>query len=519
MTSAPPSPAPPSSGKTYYVATNGDDSRSCDEATDINTPKKTVSNVLSSGCLSPGDTLYIRGGTYAGEGWQSVSGSPGNPITISSYPGETAVYDGYLGYSNFGAPDLRVIEMCCSVVHDLVINGLEITSSDPIIDEMKRLDMSNPTDLATWKNVYMPNPRNSYTPFVFNGTGYNERIVISNNYVHHLTAGGMCASGDQIKIINNRIMDTAGTRSAYGCYATMTNSLIKGNIYDHTTYGLHLYDGSSNPGNTANTVFEDNIFSNIGRDTNGHTAWYHYSSGLVANGGVAILIANDGGGNIIRNNQFVNNAGSGVSLWNPNNDTIEYNTFYGNAAGEEWNAVTAVWSPAGPDSLLRNNIFYNNASDMHITGNMTIDHNLIGTDPLFVNPPADFHLQPSSPGKTASDTGGEAGAYGNGNTYVGPDCTGNGSGSGDSGGNPQCQSGTGTPAPLPSSSLTQSPNTSGIPALSPLLPTNPGNPPQQGQPGGGGGGGGGLGGIFQQIINLIIQLLQQLFGGQNQNRQ
>src|SRR5881296_2593221 len=48
---------------TYYVATNGDDSRSCGTAQDINTPKRTINNGTT--CLSGGsDTLLIRGGTY-----------------------------------------------------------------------------------------------------------------------------------------------------------------------------------------------------------------------------------------------------------------------------------------------------------------------------------------------------------------------------------------------------------------------------------------------------------------------
>ena len=78
---------------TRYVATTGSDSNSCVTSQNINTPKQTIASALL--CLVPGDTLYLRGGTYVeainsdnqtiptGTSWNS-------PITIASYPGETA---------------------------------------------------------------------------------------------------------------------------------------------------------------------------------------------------------------------------------------------------------------------------------------------------------------------------------------------------------------------------------------------------------------------------------------------
>src|SRR5215831_18782319 len=48
---------------TYYVATTGNDSRSCATAQTRSTPKATIASGIT--CLSSGDTLYIRGGTYA----------------------------------------------------------------------------------------------------------------------------------------------------------------------------------------------------------------------------------------------------------------------------------------------------------------------------------------------------------------------------------------------------------------------------------------------------------------------
>src|SRR5438093_817612 len=75
---------------TYYVATTGNDSRSCVTSQTITTPKQTIQSGIA--CLTAGDTLYLRQGTYQ----ESIlSGSPSfpsgtswaNPVTIASYPG------------------------------------------------------------------------------------------------------------------------------------------------------------------------------------------------------------------------------------------------------------------------------------------------------------------------------------------------------------------------------------------------------------------------------------------------
>ncbi|MDQ3622672.1 MAG: DUF1565 domain-containing protein [Verrucomicrobiota bacterium] len=57
-------------------------------------PWKTLSHAVKQ--LEPGDTLYLRGGTYYERVYLTESGEPGKPITIRSYPGEIATLDGGL---------------------------------------------------------------------------------------------------------------------------------------------------------------------------------------------------------------------------------------------------------------------------------------------------------------------------------------------------------------------------------------------------------------------------------------
>jgi hypothetical protein len=91
-----PSP-PPVSSNAYYVATTGDDTRTCEQATNISTPRKTINKGIE--CLKGGgDTLYIRGGTYdesLGDGASNNTNPPipngtswTSAVKIAGYPGE-----------------------------------------------------------------------------------------------------------------------------------------------------------------------------------------------------------------------------------------------------------------------------------------------------------------------------------------------------------------------------------------------------------------------------------------------
>ena len=78
----------------YYVAPNGSNNNSGTKGK----PWKTLKFALSQ--LTPGDTLFLRGGTYnEGEITFDISGTKSNPITIKNFPGENPVIDG--GYPEF----------------------------------------------------------------------------------------------------------------------------------------------------------------------------------------------------------------------------------------------------------------------------------------------------------------------------------------------------------------------------------------------------------------------------------
>jgi hypothetical protein len=76
--------------KLYVDAARGDDRNAGTAAT----PWKTLAHALRQ--LKPGDTLYLRGGTYYEKVALTRSGTAEAPITIAAYPGELAIIDGGL---------------------------------------------------------------------------------------------------------------------------------------------------------------------------------------------------------------------------------------------------------------------------------------------------------------------------------------------------------------------------------------------------------------------------------------
>jgi hypothetical protein len=63
-----------------------------DAAGNAKAPWRTINRALEH--LSPGDTLYLRGGIYREQVYCAIAGKPGAPITIRAYPGERVIIDG-----------------------------------------------------------------------------------------------------------------------------------------------------------------------------------------------------------------------------------------------------------------------------------------------------------------------------------------------------------------------------------------------------------------------------------------
>ncbi len=121
----PPAPKPPPGTRVgYYVeappygtsAGNGTDSAPWDLAT-----------ALAGGhanTIHPGDTVWLRVGTYTGSFQTTLSGQPGTPIVFRGYPGERATINGSLAAQG----------------SDLTFWGFEIMQSNPLAIVNRVLD-------------------------------------------------------------------------------------------------------------------------------------------------------------------------------------------------------------------------------------------------------------------------------------------------------------------------------------------------------------------------------------------
>jgi hypothetical protein len=75
------------------------------------------------GQVLPGDTVWLRGGTYSGTWTSTLHGTPNAPIVVRQYPGERATLDGRVERRG---NDIFVVQGAWTLYW-----GFELTSSDP----------------------------------------------------------------------------------------------------------------------------------------------------------------------------------------------------------------------------------------------------------------------------------------------------------------------------------------------------------------------------------------------------
>ncbi len=107
------------SASDFYVATNGSGT-----ACTLTAPCSLATGIGAGSPAHPGDRIYLKAGNYLGLFHADVSGTSGNPITITSAPGQWASIDGGINAGQNGTT-LAINGT------DLVIRDLEIKNSDP----------------------------------------------------------------------------------------------------------------------------------------------------------------------------------------------------------------------------------------------------------------------------------------------------------------------------------------------------------------------------------------------------
>ncbi len=213
----------------YYVSQSGNDSNQGS----FNSPFKTINRGLKFSV--PGDTVFVRSGTYVEKVWLLNSGTISNPISLLAYPGEIAIIDGGGEHPNhdYGA--------LLNVAGDYInVSGFEI--------------------------------RNSNINGVWLG-GYGIKIQggqnrISNMNVHHCWSNGILINGDNCTVEDCRVWEislenefgesqsdwASALSAARNINDGITkNAIIRRNIvYNNWGEGISTYEAEG-------TIIEDNI--------------------------------------------------------------------------------------------------------------------------------------------------------------------------------------------------------------------------------------------------------------------
>ncbi|MBL7064963.1 MAG: right-handed parallel beta-helix repeat-containing protein [Anaerolineae bacterium] len=333
---------PPLQPQVYHVATTGHDSNPGTEAQ----PFRTISKGIS--VLGPGDTLYVKAGTYAENLSSFPSGTSWDaPVTIAAYPGDEVIV----------RPSSGSHAAYFTNAHHVILDG-----------------------------------------FVFDGANVGYNVIEITSEAHHtriqnseITGGpesGILVSGasDSNEFLYLDIHDNGTDDFGHGIYIESSNNLIDHcSVHHNAGWGVHIYNGHSD-GYANNNIVSNNRL---------------YDNASAGNRGPGILLGS-GNGNRAYNNLIWGNV-YGIQISNDAENSEAYNnTIYNNQVG--------IFVYAASDSaILRNNIIYQN-HDGAITdlGSGTVQDHNFATDPGFVNESGhDFHLQPTSPAINAGIALGE----------------------------------------------------------------------------------------------------------------
>ena len=172
--------------------------------------------------VKPGDTIWLRGGTYFGCYVSSLKGAPEQPIILGSFPGEQAVIDAnkvitLLADMAVGVPYQGGMMTVSNV------SGLSPGSNLKIEDEYVVVYRINGNTLSVWRGwgtepvVHSAGAKVLITGDVLTINGhdaiYRDLIVTNSNPVRaedrdaKVHGGGFDIFGAHVKVINNIIHD------------------------------------------------------------------------------------------------------------------------------------------------------------------------------------------------------------------------------------------------------------------------------------------------------------------------
>ena len=382
----------PAGSAEYYLSPTGSDSAACSASA----PCKSLTTLLPK--LSPGDRGLLKGGTYA----QALKlgnppvrpGTPTQPITLASAPGEQAVIQapgGAVGVNIDGNTQYWVLE-------DLTVDGSKLGHSTSTVNGISINWRSGPmnspqaTSFITLRRVTIRDVRN---PLGANSIGL--AVAANDNVFENVQIDGThLQPGDR--------------QGSHGLYLMLgsRNRIVGGKVTNTGGCGIQLNDSGQEPaGNRDNVVMGVWIEANGNRTTGGGACGltvYHnmqntriVSNLIVGNRGAGIL--HEGGnntGSVLAHNTIVGNQSQCLTAGNDASHpsmmtTIQNNICWQNGAGLDL-------GPTASDASVVSNVLTDKTPPASAAGDTTGSGNLVGVDPQFVDAGAkNYRLKASSP--------------------------------------------------------------------------------------------------------------------------
>jgi hypothetical protein len=388
------------SGKSYFVATTGNDAA----PGTFSQPWRTLQQAAST--LQPGDTVYVRGGVYPERLTITVSGSAaGGYITYRNYAQETPILDG----SGLTVPAAENGMILIDDQSYLVIRGFEIRNYRSNIRDrvpvgihvrgaahhLQLLDnrINNIASTAVVDGDLRGRDAHGIAVYGTKAPVAINNITISGNELHQLTLGSSEAlvlngNVELFTVTNNLIHDADNIGLDFIGYEQtapdpafdqVRNGRVSGNtIYNIDTLTNPAYGGERSAGGIyvdggTNLLIEQNrVFS--------------------ANIGIEIASEHQGRATsfiTVRNNLVYHNHIAGLAMGgydarrgSTENCTIVNNTFYHNDTTQNGNGELLIQFDTR-NNVIKNNIFQANSDQSLLIGNIyaqntgnVLDYNL-----------------------------------------------------------------------------------------------------------------------------------------------
>jgi parallel beta-helix repeat protein len=333
-------PAAVRAANAYYVSSTGNDSNPGTLAQPFRTLQKGASKLVA------GDTLNIRGGTYAEIMNIGSSGSAASPITIASYPGETAIIDGggtlpsgiYNPLVNVGGTYIVLdgLEIRNSAGRGISLEGSHNTVQNCNVHNIQMEGIYSSGSYSTIQNnkiwrasdVNYTHPGGDWPGAMSFGAAFSPNtspnITIRNNEIYQNSGEGILCMYTDNGLIEGNIVRDNWAEDIY--LDQCSNTTIRGNLV-YYTQDKQFWRNSNAPKDgiaIANEAIQAypiahdiKIYNNIVVNTgNAITFWTGFAAGASAKNAT------------IANNTIINNFtyGSGINIGAPASGASHQNT-------------------------------------------------------------------------------------------------------------------------------------------------------------------------------------------------